>query len=303
MSKETLVIGFSGGRTSAFMGKYIWLNPKYRNKYDIIYYFGNTGEEEPETLDFINRCDKEWGLNVVWLEPVINDYMIGTTHKIVNYETADITGRPFEEMLEKYPLPNKSAPNCTRELKQRPIESYMRSLGVDKYITALGIRYDERHRESKNAELNNIIYPLIYDIQVDEPFIRNWWDNQTFDLALKDYQGNCNLCFKKSLEKQITMMIELIENNRKNIIFRWIKREEKYSSEKAPRFDLRHNLTVRQKYQMALEVIKGKKKMKRIRDKHELRKEQGSLILDVGIKHGIPNEMMKIGFDCFCKAS
>lgn len=303
MSKEILILGFSGGRTSAFMGKYISMNKNYSKKYDIIYYFCNTGEEEKETLDFIDKCDKEWNLNVVWLEPVINEYKIGTTHKIVSYESADLTGKPFNEMLDKYPLPNKSAPNCTRELKQRPIESYMRSLGIKNYTTALGIRYDERHRESLNADKNNIIYPLIYDIKVDEPFIRNWWDLQYFDLLLKDYQGNCNLCFKKSLEKQITMIIDLIEANRLHVIFRWIKREEKYSSEKSPRFDLRYNLTVRQKYQMALEVIAGKKKMKRVRDKHELRKEQGTLILDIGIKHGIPKEMMQLGFDCFCKAS
>lgn len=303
MNKEILTLGFSGGRTSAFMGKYISLNKKYTEKYDIIYYFCNTGEEEKETLDFINECDKKWNLNVVWLEPVINDYRVGTTHKIISYETADLTGRPFNEMLEKYPLPNKSAPNCTRELKQRPIESYMRSLGVKNYTTALGIRYDERHRESLNADKNGIIYPLIYDIKVDEPFIRNWWDLQDFDLGLKDYQGNCNLCFKKSLEKQITMMIDLIESKRQYVIFRWIKREEKYSSEKSPRFDLRHNLTVREKYTMALEVISGKNKIKKVRDKHEIRKEQGRLILDVGINHGIPKEMMKLGFDCFCKAS
>lgn len=303
MNKQNLIVGFSGGRTSAFMGKYISMHPHYNQKFDILYYFCNTGEEEQETLDFINRCDLEWNLNVVWLEPVINDYKVGTTHKIIDYKTADTTGRPFDEMLEKYPIPSVSAPNCTRELKQRPIESYMRSIGIENYTTALGIRFDEQHRKSKNAITNGIVYPLIDDIRIDEPFIRKWWDNQCFDLQLTDYQGNCNLCFKKSLDKQITIMIELIETNRQFIIFRWIKREEKFASEKAPRFDLRHNLTYRQKYALALEVIRGKRKMKKIKDKHEMRKQQSSLILDIGIAHGIPKEMMQLGFDCFCKAS
>lgn len=303
MKKQNLIIGFSGGRTSAFMAKYIMLNKNYTDKYNIIFYFCNTGEEEKETIDFINKCDLYWGLNLIWLEPVVNGHKEVTTHKIVSYETVDMDGKPFEEMLKKYPIPSINAPNCTRELKLRPIESYMKSIGVTDYYTALGIRYDERHRMSVNAKENKIIYPLTEDIRVDEYFIRTWWENQNFDLELKDYQGNCNLCFKKSLEKQLTIMIELIESKRTDIIHRWIKREEKYSSVKAPRFDLRSNLTYLQKYKLALEVVEGKRKIKKVKDKHDLRKQQTSLIEKVSINHGISTEMLRLGFDCFCKAS
>lgn len=303
MNKEVLIVGFSGGRTSAWMAKFLSMHPHYNKRYDILYYFCNTGEEEQETLDFIHRCELEWELPIVWLQPIIHPHGIATTHEIVDYTTANTTGRPFDEMLKYYPIPSISAPNCTRELKIRPIESYMKSLGISDYTTALGIRYDEQHRKSVNAEKNKIIYPLIDDVKVDEPFIRTWWKNQPFDLELKDYQGNCNLCFKKSLEKQITIIIEMIEQGRENVLFRWIKREEKHSSDKAPRFDLRHNLTYRQKYAIAKEVMDGNRKIKIVKDKQELREQQSSLILDVGISHGIPKEMMQLGFDCFCKAS
>ena len=87
--------------------------------------------------------------------------------------------------LNKYPLPNNMASNCTRELKQRPIEKFVKSLGYDEVITAMGIRWDERHRESNTAKEQNIIYPLIYDLKVDNKFIRDWWDRQSFDLQLK----------------------------------------------------------------------------------------------------------------------
>lgn len=236
MEKKTLAVGVSGGRTSAFMALCIWLYKKYRDEYDTYFYFCNTGEEEEETLVFVKNITDIWGIPVVWLEPVFHDYGIATTHKIIDFNTAKRKGEPFDEMLKKYPLPNKSAPNCTRELKERVRESYMESLGFSEYYTALGIRADEMHRISNTAEERFIIYPLAFEFKVDEVFIRTWFERQSFDLGLKDYQGNCNLCFKKSMEKQITLMIEYIERGREYIIFRWIDREEKYSSEKSPRF-------------------------------------------------------------------
>lgn len=301
--KKTLAIGVSGGRTSAFMALYTWLNKKYRDEYDLYFYFCNTGEEDEETLVFVKNITDLWGIPVVWLEPVFHDVGIGTTHKIIDFYSAKRNGEPFDEMLLKYPLPNKSAPNCTRELKERVRHSYMTSLGFEVYYTALGIRADEPHRLSETAGDRFIIYPLANDIQVDEVFIRNWFEKQIFDLGLKDYQGNCGLCFKKSMEKQITIMIEYIEDKREAVIFRWIDREERHSTEKSPRFDLRDNITYRDKYEIALKIISGTRKHKKTMDKHELRKLQATLIIDEGVAIGIPKELMKLQFDCYCKAS
>jgi 3'-phosphoadenosine 5'-phosphosulfate sulfotransferase (PAPS reductase)/FAD synthetase len=304
ISQDVLAVGVSGGRTSAFMALYIWLVYTKKKLYkEIVFYFCNTGEEDEETLIFVKNITEKWGIPIIWLEPVFYEHGISTKHKIVDFETAKRKGEPFDEMLKYYPIPNKSAPNCTRELKERLRESLMKSLGFKKHYTALGIRADEMHRVSNTAEERFIIYPLAQELKVDEVFVRNWFEKQEFDLKLKDYQGNCNLCFKKSMEKQITLMIEHIENGREEIIFRWINREEKHSSEIAPRFDLRENITYRQKYEIALKIIAGTRKAKRTKDKHEVRKMQNKLILDEGVAIGIPKELMELSFDCFCKAS
>lgn len=278
---KLLVCTFSGGRTSAFMGLFLKNYPKY-NEYDKLYIFANTGKEKQQTLDFINKCDLEWNLNVVWVEAkVTNEERVGTTFEIVNYNTASTTGKPFEAMLNKYPMPNNFASNCTRELKQRPIDKYVKSLGYKEVYTAMGIRADESHRRSNFATEQNIIYPLMDDIKVDNLFIRDWWSNNSFDLDLKDYEGNCDLCFKKSVRKRLT----LIKEN-PSIADWWIKMEEKYSDEKIPRFDLRSNYSIEELVELA------KQPFQTIQDVYELSKQQCT-IFDVNIDFET---------DCFCKA-
>jgi 3'-phosphoadenosine 5'-phosphosulfate sulfotransferase (PAPS reductase)/FAD synthetase len=84
-----------------------------------MFVFANTGEEDERTLEFVDRCDKEWGLNVVWVEAEVSPTKrVGTSHRIVTFETATRGPSLFERMIEKYGIPNKSAPHCTRELKQ-----------------------------------------------------------------------------------------------------------------------------------------------------------------------------------------
>ena len=208
MKDKLLVCTFSGGRTSAFMGQFIKNYSKY-DEFDKVFIFANTGKEREETLQFIDKCDNKWNLNVVWLEAdVIHEKGVGTSYKIVDFNSASRNGEPFEEMLKKYPIPTNYGSNCTRELKLAPINKYIKSLGYTEVYTAMGIRWDERHRMSITAKEQNIIYPLINDIRVDSKFIRSWWDGQSFDLELKDYEGNCDLCFKKSTKKRLTIIKE-----------------------------------------------------------------------------------------------
>lgn len=276
--KKLLVCTFSGGRTSAFMGKFLKEHPKYKD-FDKVFIFANTGKELPETLEFINKCDKEWDLNIVWLEADVQyEKGVGTNFKVVSYETASRDGKPFEDMLKKYPLPNNMASNCTRELKLAPIGKYVKSLGYKEVYTAMGIRYDERHRESNTAKEQNIIYPLIYDLKVDNKFIRGWWERQPFDLQLKDYEGNCDLCFKKSLKKKLTII-----KDRPEVAEWWQQMESNFSNEIIPRFDLRTNISIEQLVEMA------KHPFTQAKDLHELNKQQ--------------MQMFDFETDCFCKAS
>ena len=280
---KLLVCTFSGGRTSAFMGQFLNSYEKYK-EYDKVFLFANTGKEKEETLKFIDQCDKQWNLNVVWLEAKINkEKGKGTDYKIVNFKTASRNGEPFEEMLKVYPTPNPLVSNCTRELKQTPMNKYIKSLGYDEVITAIGIRHDERHRKSIKAKEQGFVYPLCDDIKVDNKFIRNWWDKQCFDLQLKDYEGNSDLCFKKSLRKRLTIIKEKPESAKW-----WSDMEQNYGNDQYPRFDLRTNKTVSEIVELS------KKPFRTIEDKHESSKKQTSLF---------DNLDMDMETDCFCKAT
>lgn len=208
-----LLVSFSGGRTSALLARMIQTSPLYEGV-EKHYVYANTGRERSETLDFIHECDRRWNLGVVWLEAVVNPAKgEGTRHRVVTYETAirntDATreGHPFEAVVGKYGLPSNAFPHCTRELKLNPIASYMKSIGVTQYDTAIGIRADEPHRAQPKP---GIVYPLV-DLRINEHMVRTFWDRQDFDLQLKDYQGNCDLCFKKSLRKRLTILRETPE--------------------------------------------------------------------------------------------
>lgn len=222
---NNLLIAFSGGRTSAYMTK--WLKENKQGDFNNIeIVFANTGQEYEETLEFVDRCDREFNLGVVWVEAkVYHGERKGTGFKIVNFETASRNGEPYEEVIKKFGIPNQSHPICTRELKLRPIQAYLRHKGWKKkdYVTALGIRTDEPHRISSRCEEDNIIYPLIEYHPVDKPFINEWWMKQKFNLYLPEHKGNCKWCWKKSKRKLLTLSIEDPE------IFQFpMKMEEKY---------------------------------------------------------------------------
>ena len=277
MKEKLNVVMTSGGRTSMFLAKYIKENPKYENN---LFVFLNTGKEKEETLSFIDKCDKEWNLNILWLEAsIVYEKGVGTTYKVIDFNTASRNGEPFEDMLKKYPLPNNMASNCTRELKQRPIDSYIRENFSDFDVyRIIGIRADEEHRKSNNAIKDKILYPLCDELRIDQKFIRNWWDKQSFDLNLKDYEGNCDLCFKKSLKKRLTIIKE-----NPSIADWWQEMENKYSSEQIPRFDLRTNKSITELKEIA------KNPFSKAEDLHELSKMQCDLF--------------DFETDCFCKAN
>ena len=191
----------SGGRTSAYMTKR--LLDECSNDYEMLICFANTGQENNETLDFVNECDNRFGFNTVWIEAVVNDGRVACTHKVVNYESASRKGEPFESVVAKYGLPNNGYPHCTRELKENPIHSYVKSIGWKKgeYYTALGIRADEPRRIKRNKTVQNKLYPLVDLFPSDKLDVMDFWADQRFDLKLHDYQGNCKWCYKKSAKK------------------------------------------------------------------------------------------------------
>jgi len=195
--KKNLLVSFSGGETSAYLAK--WVIDNKSKEYNMIFVFANTGDEEEETLKFIDLCAKKWNINIVWVEAkVYHNERKGTSHKIVNYETASRNRQPFIEVIKKYGIPNQNFLHCNREMKLQPIKSYVKSIGWKNYETAIGIRNDEVDRINKNRKKLKLIYPLITDKPTTKQEISYWWSKQDFRLKLKSYNTNCRTCWKKS---------------------------------------------------------------------------------------------------------
>jgi hypothetical protein len=159
----------------------------------------------------VNNCDLLFGFGTVWCEAVVHGgARIGNTHKIVTFETATRDGSLFEANVAKYGIPNVTAPNCTRDLKLSPIRSYLRSIGIPRKSRkmAVGIRSDETRRVAKNADAENIVYPLIDMVPMDKQSVLGWWEDQAFDLDMPEHWGNCKWCWKKSLNKHMNLIHE-----------------------------------------------------------------------------------------------
>ena len=208
--KKDLVVSFSGGETSAYMLKYCIETMKdFYNDMHIV--FSNTGQENEETLVFVDKVSKLLGVDIVWLEAVVHEQKgLGTKHKITSFEEADREGKVFEDVIKKYGIPNQAYPHCTRELKLQPIKSYLRSLGLKKgdYDMAVGIRVDEIDRVSPTASKSDLIYPLVQNQPTTKVDVNTFWKNQPFRLNLKGYQGNCKWCWKKSFRKHYQLIKE-----------------------------------------------------------------------------------------------
>lgn len=212
------VINFSGGRTSAYMTKRL-IDEGLTN---YIVTFQNTGKELPQTLDFINKCDKEWCLNIVWLE-----FRYGNKFEVVTYETASRDGRPFDEAIahKKHFLPNQRMRYCTTMLKINTIKKYLKSLGIKEYTSYNGIRFDEPRRWSKIKESElDIELPLVKWKTTKEDVLE-WWKQQPFDLELNEPYGNCDCCFLKGKGK-----LAIIAKEKPELLDWWLSHEANSNS-------------------------------------------------------------------------
>lgn len=229
MTSPTMFVSFSGGRTSGYMCR--WLLDNKADEYDLKFCFANTGCEHEKTLEFVDRCDREWGLNLAWLEAVVNpEHGKGIRHKQVTFETASRNGEPFEAHIAKSGIPNQDYNQCSERLKEFVMNDYRRSLGFKPYhSTCIGIRSDEVDRVSARATEYGLVYPLVQWTQVTKEEVRHWWSGQDFDLDLPEHHGNCVWCWKKSPRKLLT----IAKNNPEFLEFP-ASMERLYSNVKAP---------------------------------------------------------------------
>lgn len=286
--KPRISISFSGGRTSAVMTKLAL--QKYSITHEIKVTFANTGQEHQETLKFIKRCDDTFRFNTIWLEAVVDpERGKGIRHRVVNYNTASRDGRPFQEYIAKYGIPNMASPQCTTRLKEDVMRSYLRSEGWlnNTFDTFIGIRADEADRQSARAKESRLVYPLIEHGWTKEKVIaevRSWG----FDLNIPEHHGNCTWCWKKSRRKLLT----IAKNNPEFLDFP-SRMEAEYSQHKTKlnksadgrRLFFRGHLSTEDLFRMAKEPFEE------FTDKHALPFDEN---LDFGVGCG---ESCEIGSD------
>lgn len=209
-------ISFSGGRTSAYM---LWRVIQSNNGLpeEAKVCFANTGKEMEETLRFVERCGKEWGVPIDWIE-YHDAEETKDRFKVVTFETASRDGEPFEAIIRKRNyLPNPVSRFCTVEMKVRAIHRYLKSLGWTEWDSMLGIRADEPRRVAKIGNQDygkhEEKYAPLAVAGVTKEMVGEFWRNQPFDLELPNINGvtmhgNCDLCYLKGGSQILSLIKE-----------------------------------------------------------------------------------------------
>jgi 3'-phosphoadenosine 5'-phosphosulfate sulfotransferase (PAPS reductase)/FAD synthetase len=218
---EPTCISFSGGRTSAYMLYKILEAHNMSLPDEAIVCFANTGKEHESTLDFVNACEINWKIKIHWLEYIKEK----PRFKKVDHQNCSRNGEPFAAMIEARSfLPNSVMRFCTTELKIKPIDYFMKSLGYDEFQSMMGIRADEPKRIVKLRE--TVIAPLASD-NIMQKDVQEFWASNPFDLGL-EYRnkvtalGNCDLCFMKGIHQIVSIVRQ--EPNR---AIWWAEQEKK----------------------------------------------------------------------------
>lgn len=132
---ERHVLGLSGGRDSAALAVYMRQN---HPEIDAEYFFTDTGKELPEVYDFLGRLEGFLGKPIKRLNPE----------------------RDFDFWLTQYKnfLPSPKTRWCTRQLKIKPFEEWVRpALATGDHVTSyVAIRSDEDYREGYTSTHENL---------------------------------------------------------------------------------------------------------------------------------------------------
>lgn len=178
MSRERHILGVSGGRDSAALAVYM---RQHHQALPIEYFFTDTGKELPEVYEFLDRLEGFLGKRIERLNP----------------------DRDFDFWLSEYGnfLPSPRTRWCTRQLKLRPLEHWLRDdlesgTVVHSYVA---IRSDEPSREGYQSTHPNMnvhlplrdagidragVLEILSQAEVGEPAYYDWRS-----------RSGCTFCF------------------------------------------------------------------------------------------------------------
>lgn len=195
------LVSLSGGETSARLLHLVLEAHAGRLPPWVHVTFANTGKEREETLRFVHEIGSRWDVNVRWLEWRGGEYG-GVVE--VGYNSASRNGEPFEELIiSKQALPNWQARWCTGFLKVRAMMAFMDQQGLapGSYVEMIGFRADETGRIAdmveRNAKDGRRCTAPLGKVGITKRDVKAFWAAQPFQLALRDGEGNCDLCFLK----------------------------------------------------------------------------------------------------------
>jgi phosphoadenosine phosphosulfate reductase family protein len=175
---EKHVLGLSGGRDSAALAVYM---RQHHPELEIEYFFTDTGKELPEVYEYLGRLEGFLGQPIRRLNP----------------------DRDFDFWLKQYNdfLPSAQTRWCTRQLKLRPFEQWLRPM-LDEGATIysyVAIRSDEEYREGYASKHDRLIVQLPFkDGGIEKAGVIDILDGA--GLGLPNYyswrsRSGCTFCF------------------------------------------------------------------------------------------------------------
>lgn len=186
---EKHVLGLSGGRDSAALAVYM---RQHHPDLEIEYFFTDTGKELPEVYEFLGRLEGFLGKPILRLNP----------------------DRDFDFWLKQYNsfLPSAQTRWCTRQLKLRPFEQWIRPQldAGTKVSSYVAIRADEEYREGYISKHENLTVRLPFkDDGIDKAGVLEILEAS--GLGLPKYyawrtRSGCTFCFFQQKIEWVRLM-------------------------------------------------------------------------------------------------
>jgi len=175
---ERHVLGLSGGRDSAALAVHMRQN---HPEVDIEYFFTDTGKELPEVYEYLVKLEGFLGKPILRLNP----------------------DRDFDFWLKQYNdfLPSPQTRWCTRQLKLRPFEQWVKPMLEDgaRVYSYVAIRADEQYREGYASKQEKLLVRLpLKDAGIDKAGVLEILEGT--GLGLPSYyewrtRSGCTFCF------------------------------------------------------------------------------------------------------------